>query len=32
MGGYKMDLSGSEQIRVVGFYVHVMGFQVTEDA
>jgi hypothetical protein len=32
MGGYKTDLSGLEQVRVVGFYEHVMGFQVREDA
>ena len=27
-----MDLSGSGQVKVVGFYEHVMGFQVTADA
>lgn len=27
-----MDLSGSEQVRVVSFYEHVMDLQVTENA
>jgi len=26
-----MHLSGSEQVKVVGVYEHVIGFQVTED-